>query len=53
MFEERAAGWLREVLTNNETLETVDLSWNHLRTRGAIAIAEGVQVNSRFLWGKK
>jgi hypothetical protein len=45
-FEERAAGWLREVLITNETLETVDLSWNHIRTRGAVGIAEGVQVDS-------
>jgi hypothetical protein len=41
MFEERAAINFKLVLLHNESLDTIDLSWNHIRTRGAIAIAEG------------
>lgn len=48
-FEERAAFSFRDALSHNETLETLDLSWNHFRTHGAVAIAEGVQVlNKHF-----
>jgi Ran GTPase-activating protein (RanGAP) involved in mRNA processing and transport len=43
-FEERAAIHFREALSHNECLETLDISWNHFRTNGAVAIAEGVQV---------
>ena len=34
----------KEALSHNETLLTLDISWNHFRTNGAVALAEGVQV---------
>lgn len=30
----------------NETLERLDLSWNHLRLKGAAAICEGIKVST-------
>ena len=32
-------------LAQNESLESLDLSWNNLRQRGALAVAEGLQEN--------
>ena len=43
-FEEKAAFHFKEALSHNESLELLDISWNHFRTHGAVAIAEGVQV---------
>ena len=48
LFEEKAAFHFKEALSHNETLELLDISWNHFRTHGAVAIAEGVQVGVRF-----
>ena len=45
-FEERAAFAFKDALSHNECLETLDLSWNHFRTNGALALSEGVQVNN-------
>lgn len=36
----------------NDTLEVLDLSWNHIRRMGALAICKGLQVfNSKLLLG--
>ena len=52
-FEEPAALHFRTALSHNETLEILDLGWNHFRTNGAVAIAEGVQVRPDFVYGCK
>ena len=44
-FESVAAAWFRDGLAINESLRVLDLSWNHLRLRGARSISEGVQVS--------
>lgn len=31
----------------NDILEQLDLSWNQLRRRGAVAIAKGIKVHTR------
>ena len=50
LFEEKAAFHFKEALSHNESLELLDISWNHFRTNGAVAIAEGVQVSTvKFL----
>jgi hypothetical protein len=49
-FEERAAHCFKEALSHNETLLTLDLSWNHFRTNGAVALAEGVQVGPDIIF---
>ena len=33
---------------DSETIQTLDLSWNHLRKKGALAIAEGLKVKHFF-----
>jgi hypothetical protein len=33
----------------NDTLEVLDLSWNHIRRMGALAICKGLQVFNRIL----
>ena len=32
------------VVDDNEAIETLDLSWNHLRGKGAVCLAMGLQV---------
>ena len=34
------------VEADNDTLEVLDISWNHIRGKGARAIAEGLRVSS-------
>lgn len=31
-------------LANNESVEVLDLSWNHIRMRGAVAFCAGLKV---------
>ena len=31
---------------SNDTIEELNLSWNHIRTKGAVAVAEGLKVLS-------
>ena len=44
-FEERGAHHFKDALSTNESLETMDLSWNRFRTRSAMLIAEGIQAS--------
>ena len=46
-FEECGAHHFKDALSTNESLETMDLSWNRFRTRSAMLIAEGIQVGHR------
>ena len=34
-------------MSDNDTLDTLDLSWNHFQWRGCCTIAEGLQVYTR------
>lgn len=34
-------------MSDNDTLDTLDLSWNHFQWRGCCTIAEGLQVYNR------
>jgi uncharacterized protein YjeT (DUF2065 family) len=34
---------------NNEGLEALDLSWNHLRMKGAVAFSAGLKVPSTIV----
>ena len=43
-FEDEGAKWLRDAMSENDTLDTLDLSWNHFQWRGCCLIAEGIQV---------
>lgn len=43
-FEEGAARWFKEGLSDNESLEVVDLSWNQWKTKGAVCLAEAIEV---------
>ena len=45
-FEDEGAKWLRDAMSENDTLDTLDLSWNHFQWRGCCTIAEGIQVKS-------
>lgn len=36
---------LLSILANNDFLRVLDLSWNHLRMRGAMAIGSALQVS--------
>ena len=33
----------------NDILDVIDLSWNHLRQKGAIAVANGIKVKSNYV----
>ena len=44
-FRETGGELIGEALNWNDGLEELDLSWNHLRRRGSIGIAEGLQVS--------
>lgn len=37
--------WLFVHTANNEGLEVLDLSWNHLRMKGAVAFCAGLRVH--------
>ena len=37
-------------LADSEVLKYLDLSWNHIRGKGAIAIAAGLKVCPRIAW---
>jgi len=37
----------------NDILETLDLSWNHLRQKGAIAVARGLKVSAQGYFNDK
>ena len=39
-------GFTFDLSANNEGLETLDLSWNHLRMKGAVAFSAGLKVPS-------
>ena len=43
-FEENAAKWFRDGLSENDTIEVIDLGWNPWKTRGAVCLAEGLSV---------
>lgn len=43
-FEENAAKWFRDGLSENDTLEVLDLGWNPWKTKGAVCLAEGLAV---------
>lgn len=47
-LEETSARFLKDGIQENDRLEILDLSWNHFKTKGAVAIAEGLQVPSTF-----
>lgn len=36
--------YLQPLPASNEGLETLDLSWNHLRMKGAVALSAGLKV---------
>ena len=48
-FRESGGELIGDALNWNDGLEELDISWNHLRRRGSIGIAEGLQVNLRYL----
>lgn len=43
-FEDDGAKQLRDALLENDTLITLDLSWNHFQCKGCCYIAEGMAV---------
>nr|XP_016847043.1 PREDICTED: leucine-rich repeat-containing protein 74A [Anolis carolinensis] len=43
-FFEKAGEQLGQMLANNEALEVLNLSWNHLRMKGAVALSAGLRV---------
>uniref|UniRef100_A0A670YC31 Leucine rich repeat containing 74A n=1 Tax=Pseudonaja textilis TaxID=8673 RepID=A0A670YC31_PSETE len=43
-FAEKGGELFGQVLANNESLEILDLSWNHLRLKGAIALSNSLKV---------
>lgn len=43
-FEEIGARCFKEALCENESLELLDLNWNHFSSRGAAMLAEGLEV---------
>lgn len=43
-LEQEGGRWLRDALAQNENLKMLDLSWNHLRLKGAEFISELVMV---------
>ena len=43
-FEDYGARHFQEALSDNESLELLDLSWNHFGRVGAALLAQGVQV---------
>jgi hypothetical protein len=36
--------WFRDGLSENDTLEVLDLGWNPWKTKGAVCLAEGLAV---------
>ena len=48
-FEDEGARLFKAAISDNTTLEVLDLSWNHFKTKGAIMLAEAIQVCSRHL----
>lgn len=44
-FEDEGAKLLKDSLIENDTLQSLDLSWNHFQWRGCCTIAEGVAVS--------
>ncbi|XP_062824410.1 leucine-rich repeat-containing protein 74A isoform X3 [Anolis carolinensis] len=42
-FFEKAGEQLGQMLANNEALEVLNLSWNHLRMKGAVALSAGLR----------
>uniref|UniRef100_A0A8C6YCL5 Leucine rich repeat containing 74A n=1 Tax=Naja naja TaxID=35670 RepID=A0A8C6YCL5_NAJNA len=43
-FAEKGGELFGQVLANNESLEILDLSWNHLRLKGATALSNSLKV---------
>lgn len=43
-FEDCGARHFQEALSDNESLELLDLSWNHFGRVGAAMLAQGLQV---------
>lgn len=35
---------MKSVITGDSEIKVLDLSWNHIRRKGAVAIAEGLKV---------
>uniref|UniRef100_A0A2C9LLA4 Uncharacterized protein n=1 Tax=Biomphalaria glabrata TaxID=6526 RepID=A0A2C9LLA4_BIOGL len=44
-LEDGAALWLKNALIENETLEHLDISWNHFQNKGCVLIAQGLKVS--------
>lgn len=49
-FREEGGRLLGEAIAYNDSLEELDLSWNHLRQAGSVGIAEGLMVPIYFLF---
>ncbi|PVD26157.1 hypothetical protein C0Q70_13826 [Pomacea canaliculata] len=47
-FEEIGARCFKEALCENESLELLDLNWNHFSSRGAAMLAEGLEVLANY-----
>ena len=39
---------LFHIVANNDTMDSLDLSWNHLRRDGGVLVAEGLAVSLTF-----
>ena len=52
-FEDPGAAQFQEAISDNESLELLDLSWNHFGRVGAALLAQGLQVRSLFTHQKK
>jgi hypothetical protein len=44
-FGERGGAELGPAISTNVYMDELNLSWNHIRSRGAVAIAKGIKVN--------
>lgn len=44
-FEDEGAKLLKEALIENDTLISLDLSWNHFQCKGCCSVAEGMAVS--------
>ena len=48
-FEDEGARQFKMALSDNITLEVLDLSWNHFKTKGATFLAEAIEVGYPLL----
>ncbi|ELU13604.1 hypothetical protein CAPTEDRAFT_37241, partial [Capitella teleta] len=50
MVDSKGCEYLADMLKeNNDSLEVLDIAWNHVRTRGAVEIGQAIGVNTSLV----